>query len=101
MITYKKLEDGALVGNGNSYISHTHRFYKEALELVEYGKAEIIPYTVPVPTKSENQHKKNQESLSYLNSTDWYIVRMSETNVKVPDNILKARAAARIAVKEV
>tara|TARA_R110000823_G_C15720197_1_gene478583 strand:- start:50 stop:346 length:297 start_codon:yes stop_codon:yes gene_type:complete len=43
----------------------------------------------------------NDQSLDYLKSTDWYVVRMSETNVKVPDKILKARAAARVAIKEI
>ena len=43
----------------------------------------------------------NDQSLDYLKSTDWYIVRMSETNVKVPDKILKARAAARVAIKSI
>ena len=58
-------------------------------------------FTNPNPTKAQNQHRTNEESLSYLKSTDWYIVRMSETNVSVPDKILKARAVARYAIKEV
>tara|TARA_R110000824_G_scaffold281256_1_gene469552 strand:+ start:885 stop:1175 length:291 start_codon:yes stop_codon:yes gene_type:complete len=58
-------------------------------------------FTNPKPSKSDAQQKANEESLSYLTSTDWYIVRMSETNVSVPDKILKARAAARYAIKEV
>jgi hypothetical protein len=43
----------------------------------------------------------NNQSLDYLKSTDWYVVRMSETNVSIPDKVLKARAAARYAIKEV
>jgi len=31
-----------------------------------------------------------------LNSTDWYVVRMSETGVPVPQEILDQRAAARL-----
>jgi hypothetical protein len=58
-------------------------------------------FTNPKPTKAQSQNKINEESLSYLKSTDWYIVRMSETNVSVPDKVLKARAAARYAIKEV
>ena len=58
-------------------------------------------FSNPKPSKSDVQRKINDESLSYLNSTDWYIVRMLETEVKVPDNILKARAAARVAIKEI
>ena len=58
-------------------------------------------FSNPKPSKLDVQRKINDESLSYLKSTDWYVVRMSETNVKVPENILKARASARAAIKEV
>jgi hypothetical protein len=58
-------------------------------------------FTNPKQTKAQNQYATNQESLSYLKSTDWYVVRMSETNVSIPDKVLKARAAARYAIKEV
>jgi hypothetical protein len=51
----------------------------------------------PKPT----QLSINNKSLDYLKSTDWYILRMSETSVSVPDKVLKARAAARYAIKEV
>jgi hypothetical protein len=51
----------------------------------------------PKPT----QAMINRDSLAYLKSTDWYIVRMSETNISVPDVVLKARASARYAIKEV
>mgnify|MGYP003671711969 CR=1 FL=1 len=60
-----------------------------------------LPPTPQVLTKLQKQHKINEESLYYLKNTDWYVIRMSETNVTVPDKILKARAAARYAIKEV
>jgi hypothetical protein len=58
-------------------------------------------FSNPKPSKSDAQQKINEESLSYLKNTDWYVVRVSETNVKVPDKILKARAGARVAIKEI
>ena len=58
-------------------------------------------FSNPKPSKSDAQQKINEGSLSYLKDTDWYVVRMSETNVKVPDKILKARAGARVAIKEI
>ena len=53
MITYKELKDGGLSGNGRSNIPTSHLLYKIALAEVKASKAEIIPYTVPVPTTSE------------------------------------------------
>jgi hypothetical protein len=54
-------------------------------------------WNAPKPT----QAMINKDSLNYLANTDWYIVRMSETNISVPDVVFKARAAARYAIKEV
>ena len=36
------------------------------------------------------------EALSLLSSTDWYIIRLQETGKPVPQEILDARAQARI-----
>ncbi len=54
MITYKTLEDGSLQTN-NTTIPTTHRFYQDAFDQVADPEieAEIIPYTVPVPTTAE------------------------------------------------
>ena len=57
-------------------------------------------FSNPKPSKLDVQRKINDASLSYLKSTDWYVVRMSETNVKVPDKILKSRALARDSIKD-
>ena len=38
----------------------------------------------------------NQAALAYLASTDWYVVRFSETGVIVPDAIKALRAEARL-----
>jgi len=43
----------------------------------------------------------NSKSKAYLASTDWYVLRMAETKKYVPDAVLKARAAARAAHKDI
>ena len=40
----------------------------------------------------------NSESMAYLDSTDWYVVRYAETGVAVPSDVTTARAAARSAI---
>jgi hypothetical protein len=40
----------------------------------------------------------NAESMAYLASTDWYVVRYAETGVAVPSDVTTARAAARSAI---
>ena len=44
------------------------------------------------------QETINNDSLAYLKSTDWYVVRYAETGVAVPSDVTTARAAARSAI---
>ena len=44
------------------------------------------------------QEVTNAESMSYLGSTDWYVIRNAETGVAVPDDVTTARAEARAAI---
>lgn len=41
------------------------------------------------------QDEINQKALSYLASTDWYVVRMIETNEPIPEEIKQKRQEAR------
>jgi hypothetical protein len=50
--------------------------------------------------QAKNQKKTNEESKAYLASTDWYVIRKSETNVAIPADVVTARAAARLAIVE-
>lgn len=53
MITYKTLQDGALSSDVACYIPVSHGLYQQALEQVEAGEAEILPYVEPEPTPEE------------------------------------------------
>ena len=93
MKTYATSEDGSL-SIDNMTIPQGHRFYVQALEEVEAGEAEILPYTKPAPTKAE----LDAPHLAVLAATDWYVIRAHETGVPVPQDILDARESARRAV---
>ena len=61
------------------------------------------PYVVyerksDVVVAQERQLKINADSLAYLASTDWYVVRFAETGVAIPSEVSAARAAARVSV---
>lgn len=49
----------------------------------------------------QRQSEINSQYRSYLASTDWYIIRKTETGVEVPDDILAARATARESIVEI
>lgn len=46
------------------------------------------------------QKTKNKKSKAYLAETDWYVVRKVETGVEIPQQILDARAEARLSIVE-
>jgi hypothetical protein len=48
----------------------------------------------------EKQNKVNIQSREYLASTDWYVIRKSETGVEIPMEISMARADARASIIE-
>lgn len=76
---------------------------EESLEIEAYE--EIIPesttiiegFTVICDDESMeiSQEEINAEALQYLADTDWYVLRRSENNTPVPEQILTERAAAR------
>jgi len=47
---------------------------------------------------ARTQENINETNRAYLASTDWYIVRRTETSEEVPSDIITARAAARDAI---
>lgn len=55
-------------------------------------------HTITDETVLHQAQQESREALTYLNSTDWYVSRLVETGVPVPQNILDARAAARLKV---
>lgn len=57
-------------------------------------------YTVEIIdiTQQVEQERINKESLNYLTSTDWYIIREMDSGIPCPAEIKAARAAARAAI---
>lgn len=49
----------------------------------------------PSATTEERQATLNQRARTYLNATDWMVIRHQETGVTVPASILSYRAMAR------
>lgn len=64
---------------------------------------DAAPYIVYIRKSDEQlaqakQAKVNAVNLAYLASTDWYVTRAMETQVVMPEDILRARQAARDAI---
>jgi len=52
----------------------------------------------PAPTEPTAQEILNSESQAYLDSTDKFFTRFSETGKAMPEGMSEARAAARLAI---
>lgn len=63
---------------------------------IPFTQEEIDKYNSP-ELRQQEINKINQE---YLTSTDWYVVRLVETGIEIPDDILKARQNARQSIVE-
>lgn len=66
--------------------------------MTKLTQKEYDAHVNPKPTPEQIQQAKDQESLAYLSSTDWYITRQAETGKAIPQDVLDARAEARLAV---
>lgn len=48
---------------------------------------------------AEEQVRMSEEARAYLRDTDWYVLRLVETNVIIPREVREKRQAARDRVK--
>jgi len=48
----------------------------------------------------QEQERINADARRYLAETDWYVIRLQETGVEVPADVLVNRQAARDRIKE-
>ena len=84
---------------------------KEAIEITEDQWLECINNSgkrkfenglliepIYIPTAEQLQQEVSAEAKAYLVSTDWYVVRQTETGVAIPLDIAQARSEARLKI---
>jgi len=94
-----KLQDSGYLINGNMSVPNdpANRHYVMVQEWIVEGNTPAPEFT-DAEIAANAQAKVNSESLAYLASTDWYVTRQAETGVDIPQDILTARAEARVAI---
>lgn len=71
-------------------------FGREIHARILSGEAgQITPYVEP-PPQPATKEQLAAEARAYLASTDWYVVRRSETGEPIPQDVMDKRAAARV-----
>jgi len=94
-----KLQTSGYLINGNMNVPNdpANRHYVMVQEWIAEGNTPAPEFT-DAEIAANAQSKVNSESLAYLASTDWYVTRQAETGVDIPQDILTARAEARVAI---
>ena len=64
-------------------------------DMVEMTDAEFNEFCNPTPTPEQLAEQAKAEALRYLADTDWYVVRLTETGVAIPEEVSIKRAEAR------
>jgi hypothetical protein len=69
-------------------------------KLAEGFELDLMPQAEKDAHEQEKEiEKENQEALSYLSSTDWYVIRSLDSGEPIPDDVKAGRAQARAAIK--
>ena len=94
-----KLQDSGYLVNGNMSVPNdpANRHYVMVQEWIAEGNTPAPEFT-DAEIAANAQAVINSDSLAYLASTDWYVTRQAETGVDIPQDILTARAEARVAI---
>lgn len=53
-----------------------------------------------LPTAEQIKERANIEARAYLSSTDWYVIRLTETGEPVPEEVSRKRKSARESIIE-
>jgi hypothetical protein len=64
-------------------------------EYVLHNGEYLLKSEAEVLQNQEEINKRIEELQQYLNDTDWYVARYSETGVEIPEEVKQKRAEAR------
>ena len=95
-----KLQSSGYLINGNMSVPNdpANRHYVMVQDWIAQEGNTPAPEFTDAEIAANAQALVNSESLAYLASTDWYVTRQAETGVDIPQDILTARAEARVAI---
>jgi hypothetical protein len=67
------------------------------VQMTEEQKQEVADYlkTVEIDEVLTAKAHVAGRALQYLTSTDWYAIRLAETGIPIPEDVVLARAEAR------
>jgi hypothetical protein len=98
-ITSCKSQESGWIVNGNMGVPNdpANQDCADVIAWIAEGNTPEPEFT-DAESAANAQSLANFESLTYLASTDWYVIRSVETGVPLPTDVLELRAAARLVV---
>lgn len=81
--------------DGKVFGFDTDQLHLVTPDMVEMTDAEFQEFCNPTPTPEQLAEQAEAEALRYLADTDWYVVRLTETGVAIPEEVITKRAEAR------
>jgi len=98
-ISTVKLQNSGWLVNGNMSVPNdlANRDCQDVLAWISEGNTPAPQYT-DAEIAATAQAETNATHQAYLDSTDWYASRKSDTGEAIPAEVITARAAAREAI---
>lgn len=89
-----KNKDGVMIAGSSEYTDPT-AWIEDCVANNYWGQPGDYTVEIEDITDQVEQERVNAESLAYLSSTDWYILREADAGIPCPTEIKAERAAAR------
>lgn len=99
MINTVKLQGSGYLVNGVTWVPSDldNRHYREVEEFINNGGIVEEEFTAEQITAREIL-EVNAEAREYLTTTDWYVIRFTETGIEVPADVSTQRTTARLSI---
>ena len=85
-----------------NYNETINQFNIDGVDMTEEQKSEVLQAIIDRPVPNEFYiNVRTAEPKWYLQSTDWYVIRNTETGEPIPADVTQKRAEARILINQI
>ncbi len=86
---------GEIGDKATDFIKDYSAYTKKKVTEIEKAQADALEKLREANKKEPEEPSEEIKAQIYLNSTDWYVVRFTETGKPIPDEVTAKRAACR------
>ena len=98
-VTYTN-KDGNTVYTVANYKELETKALKIQEDLIKNNPLGITTAMMELDIANREKELSNEQHLTYLQETDWYVVRKADTGVAIPTDVANKRQAAREAIQK-